>query len=218
MAYLVVLDGVDTGKIYELTGKKTIGSSQDNDIVLNDRRVYSHHLTVQSDSHHTTISTLAIHKPIEINGSKATKSNLQPGDVISIGSAILLFVKDEPKGWKKDNALSSYPLQKKHIEETKILSYVQAEECQGNLLSNFPNRENLKMLMDINIAIQEIHSLPLLLQHILSILLKNIKADRGFIILMQENQKWEVASLYQKKTLANAMILLYIAKQSQKRF
>ncbi len=209
MAYLVVLEGFNTGKVYELSGIKTIGSAKDNDIVLNDRRVFSHHLSIHSQSSHSILSTHAIHKPVEINGKKITQSHLHQGDIITIGSTLLLFLQDEQKHREKKGGFLPFsfsPCQEQK-EDTEIISCVQAEDYKAWGTSK--ESESLKTLLDINIAIDEIPNLNLLLHQILTIVMKEIKADRGFVIIVKENQKWEVAALYQKNSYCKDISFSY---------
>lgn len=198
MAHLVVLEGLNTGKTYPLFSQSTLGAAKDNDIVIKDRRILDYHLTLQSTSQSYHLQTLRVDKTIEINGEKVVEKLLQPGDIITIGSTLLLYVDSEKE--RTGETESPLPFSPSvGADSSKILSTIGLEEYKTLFLGHSSAGDKLKTIVDVSIAISEIPNRSLLLHQILTILLKEIPADRGFVILRSQNKKWEIGALLQKE-------------------
>ena len=70
---------------YDATGKVRIGRAADNDIVLSDLRVSSHHAELRRSGDDHLVVDLGTRNGTYLNGTPIRREKIQPGDMISIG-------------------------------------------------------------------------------------------------------------------------------------
>ncbi|MFM8287105.1 MAG: FHA domain-containing protein [Planctomycetaceae bacterium] len=91
-----VLEGDQRGRVYaRLVPPLTIGREEDNSIQLNDERVSRFHLKIQEDDGRLILTDLDSTNGTKINGHPVQMRVLQPGDLVTLGRAVLLIGSDE---------------------------------------------------------------------------------------------------------------------------
>lgn len=101
MKFLVTA-GKKKGLSFEVRDAEiTIGRRQDNQIVLDDESVSSHHAKIYKDGDDLVVEDCNSVNGIEVNGSATKKEILRSGDVVAIGSTQIKVVADEHKALKK---------------------------------------------------------------------------------------------------------------------
>lgn len=89
---LQVIDGADRGKVYEsLPTPVTIGREEGNTIQLNDERISRFHLKIQDDRDKLVLTDLESTNGTKVNGEDISLRILRFGDMISLGSSVLVF-------------------------------------------------------------------------------------------------------------------------------
>ncbi len=89
---LQVIDGADRGKVYgSLSTPVTIGREEGNSIQLNDERISRFHLKIQDDQAKLVLTDLESTNGTKVNGEDISLRILRFGDMISVGSSVLVF-------------------------------------------------------------------------------------------------------------------------------
>jgi len=105
-AWLLVQEGEMADKRYEIRGAVTsIGTSADNDIVLEDKAVSRHHAKIRIEGQKYFVYDLASTNGTKVNDRKITKKWIKEGDSIEIGHTKMIFGAE---------GLPSEPLEYKH--------------------------------------------------------------------------------------------------------
>jgi transcriptional regulator with GAF, ATPase, and Fis domain len=164
-------------KVFHLYKKITsIGSGEENDIVVPDPLLADSHAHVHFDGRDFNVTSIDKHGDLHVNGKKRKKHRLVHQDVMKIGTTELTFsLYDEPvtdeEAAKTLEALNSY---------RKLF------EFSEKLLAKYDLPELLEQLMDSVVAITN--------------------ADKGFLILLEGNElRVKVARNLKRENLADAL-------------
>jgi pSer/pThr/pTyr-binding forkhead associated (FHA) protein len=96
-ALLVIQEGEMPEKRYEIKGAVTsIGTSADNDIVLQDKAVSRHHAKIRIEGQKYFVYDLASTNGTRINDRKITKKWIKEGDSIEMGHTKMIFGTEGP--------------------------------------------------------------------------------------------------------------------------
>ncbi len=164
-------------KVYHLYKKITsIGSGEENDIVLPDPLLADSHAHVHFDGRDFNVTSIDKHGDLHVNGKKRKKHRLVHQDVMKIGTTEMTFsLYDEPVS--DDEAA-------KTLEA--LNSYRKLFEFSEKLLAKYDLTELLDALMDSVVAITN--------------------ADKGFLILLEGNElRVKVARNLKRENLADAL-------------
>jgi transcriptional regulator with GAF, ATPase, and Fis domain len=164
-------------KVFHLYKKITsIGSNEENDIVIPDPLLADSHAHVHFDGRDFNVTSIDKHGDLHVNGKKRKKHRLVHQDVMKIGTTELTFsLYDEPvtdeEAAKTLEALNSY---------RKLF------EFSEKLLGKYDLPELLEQLMDSVVQITN--------------------ADKGFLILLEGNElRVKVARNLKRENLADAL-------------
>ena len=164
-------------KVFHLYKKITsIGSGEENDIVLPDPLLADSHAHVHFDGRDFNVTSIDKHGDLHVNGKKRKKHRLVHQDVMKIGTTEMTFsLYDEPVS--DDEAA-------KTLEA--LNSYRKLFEFSEKLLAKYDLSELLDALMDSVVAITN--------------------ADKGFLILLEGNElRVKVARNLKRENLADAL-------------
>ena len=93
---LQVVEGIEAGRIYQnISTPVTIGREEENGIQLNDERISRFHAKIQDDSGRTILTDLESTNGTRVNGRPVRMRVLRPGDQITVGRCMLVFVESE---------------------------------------------------------------------------------------------------------------------------
>lgn len=96
-AWLIVKQKGKPENRYEIKEKAiSIGSSDDNDIILKNKTVSRHHAKIRLERQKYFIYDLASTNGTRVNGRKITKKWIQEGDSIEMGKTIMTFKTEAP--------------------------------------------------------------------------------------------------------------------------
>jgi transcriptional regulator with GAF, ATPase, and Fis domain len=164
-------------KVYHLYKKITsIGSGEENDIVLNDPLLADSHAHVHFDGRDFNVTSIDKNGDLHVNGKRRKKHRLVHQDVMKIGASEMTFsLYDEP------------PTDEEAAKTMEALnSYRKLFEFSEKLLSNYDLAELLDQLMDAVIQITN--------------------ADKGFLILLENNElRVKIARNLKRENLADAI-------------
>ena len=98
MAQLIIIEGPNKGKMFELGKKETLGRAEACSIILNDRRVSENHAEIRLRKNGYEIANLDATRSLLVNGEFFKATRLQHGDWITIADTTLVFSEDpEPR-------------------------------------------------------------------------------------------------------------------------
>ncbi|RKY24393.1 MAG: sigma-54-dependent Fis family transcriptional regulator [Planctomycetota bacterium] len=175
----------------------TVGRAADNVIEIKDAKSSRRHCEIRKTGETYHIRDLDSHNGTLVNGVAIHEAELNPGDRINIGLTTILFdVKPE--------------IDEKQDEQTTLLGYY------GTLR----HRDNLQKLLEVSLAVTRQLDLKKLLETILDGAIEVTGAERGFIIIEEdEAMKVKVARNIRKEEIAKARqeISLSIIKEVRKK-
>lgn len=92
MGKLVVLDGVDQGKIYLLRARNIVGRHSECSLVVNDKGVSGNHCKIeQVNQRDYLITDLNSSNGTYLNGKKINSEKINFGDIITLGKTRVIF-------------------------------------------------------------------------------------------------------------------------------
>src|SRR5437016_5385387 len=101
MAQLIIVEGPNRGKTFDLGKKDTLGRAEACSIFLTDRRVSDEHAEIRLRKNGYEIVNLDTTKSLLVNGEVFKQTRLQHGDWITIADTTLVFSEDsEPRDKK----------------------------------------------------------------------------------------------------------------------
>lgn len=197
-AYLMVLDGLDTGTISALTAINTLGSDNRSTIVLRDRRIAPHHASIYQKNGEYWLYGKDKTYAVSVNGKEIEKARLGHGDMIVLASTSLLYL--EGRARLLDIAASTGRSLTLPWVSTQILHSVTAQNYAKILEGQFATRagDRLHTLIEVSTAIGKIYDVDILLKHILSIVGKGFPSDRGFIMLITPDRRCETKAFFDR--------------------
>jgi diguanylate cyclase (GGDEF)-like protein len=195
MAQLIIVEGPNRGKTYELHTVNTVGTASTNTILLSDRRASPVQAEIRLRKDYYEIVNLDSKKQLLVNGEVLKRSKLQHGDWITIGDTTMVFSEEaetmDRKGFEI-RAISAEDLLKTSTIQTRRKHHEDADSVLKSL-EIVPDRgvvsQRLATLYKVTNAISAILNLPKLLDKILDIIFEVLRADRAFIMLMDDEQQ-----------------------------
>ncbi len=167
MAQLIIVEGPNRGKTFELGKKETLGRADTSSIVLNDRRVSESHAEIRLRKNGYEIANLDPTKSLLVNGEVFKQTRLQHGDWITIADTTLVFSEDsEPKRGQLDvQAIDTDDLVRSQIQarrkqfedaESVIESLDRTNEADSRLKTLYRIAQKLSSQMELNKLIEKL--------------------------------------------------------------
>ena len=170
-----------------LGGRVCIGSAEENGICLDDATVGARHCEITGSDGRFVLRDFESEGGTFVNGIPVKERELQTGDEVAIGNSVFLFSAD------KQGALSSSAVELDEVEArlpAKQLRYEELTYLRPELLAALPTSErmarNLSVLMRISTGIGALRDADLLGWTLLGMVFDIIPAERGAILLMDE--------------------------------
>ncbi|MEW6556239.1 MAG: ATP-binding protein [Elusimicrobiota bacterium] len=220
---LIVESGLNKGAVYKLTQKETsIGRHLTNTIVLNNEKVSRNHSVIEQRADKFFIKDLGSTNGTFVNNLKvspSTEQELHNGDFISIGSFVLratmisetekklgiahavfttIGTVENAKGLniqiKEDGDTISPTATIIRFAKQQVIPDIRTAGAQQQDTKAYQKAlQNLKTIYEINNAISSIFEINELLNKIMETIFSIIKADRGYILLVNsETGEWEI--------------------------
>ena len=192
MAQLIIVEGENRGKTFDLTrSRETLGSSDKNTIVLNDRRLSSTHAEIFRKKSGYEIKNLDHSKALTVNGEVFKTTRLQHGDWIQIADTTFVFSEDsEPQ--------HEQPLDYQTIDTDDLLrsqiqarrkGFLDAESMLESLDRSQSADHRVRTLLTLSHKLSGTLDLRRLGERVVDQVLEIFSADRVFILTMDEDQR-----------------------------
>jgi len=167
----------------------TIGRDWKNDVVLESRIVSRHHAQIERTEEGLTIVDLNSHNGTFVNGTRIREVPLRDGDEILIGQTLILYqeMMVQPINLSRDETPSeSMATIIKPIDDLAITGPLSTREHDQHIEQLERNNRNLRILYQLSESLISSVSLTELLETIIDLIFKSMKADRGFLMLIDE--------------------------------
>lgn len=197
MASLFVIQGADQGKRFELKAAKPVALGRDNSnaIRLHDTEVSRRHAEVRpGDDQSFRIVDLGSANGTYVNGKPVDQSPLRSGDRVQLGQTVLLF-NEGPTSNDRDLTARVDVLNRASPEDRSAIlrsipagegsRVLQAPDVAGGWLKD--RLVNLSVMYRATQAISHVVDLDSLLPEILELVFESIGADRGAILLKDDD-------------------------------
>jgi Nif-specific regulatory protein len=179
-------------KIFKLTGAATtIGRRHTSDVFLMDESVSRDHakiITLKEGGYE--IHDVGARHPTTVNGKIVSSHRLRDGDRIGLGDSILIFKSEETPSTAHVEFLATEDMSHETLEvasfDAKKTSVFSVDDL--DLQSLQKDHQRLMLLYEVGKAISlHLEDSYHMMDEILSIALRTLDAERGFIALVDEN-------------------------------
>ncbi len=230
MASLFVIQGADQGKRFEFKSSPVaLGRENSNAIRLHDTEVSRRHAELRQDEEIYRIVDLGSANGTFLNGQLVNQAPLQSGDRLQLGQTVMLFHEGSANS-KRDltarvDLLSSNSAEDrsailKSIPSSEGSRVLQKPEVTGGMLRE--HLASLSVMYRATQAISHILDIDSLLPQILELVFESIGADRGAILLKEENGRlvpkavrWKDPSDSDERMTISRTIIDYVLEQGQ---
>ncbi len=170
-------DGQD--KIFTLGQEEVIlGRRSDADIVLSDPYVSRHHAKLVKSGDPYSLVDLGSTHGSQVNEERISQKLLYPGDKISLGQRVeMIFGQELADGTSLEETVED-PIKKSLMDLTMVLPQA---------YSGYSDMEKLSFLLDFQYNLGQQFSAKVTFEHILASALKISGAERGFILLAEND-------------------------------
>ncbi|MCX7919365.1 MAG: GAF domain-containing protein [bacterium] len=198
MAYLICQSSENQGKIYPLNTKEFfIGRDTNCNIRILDTRVSRNHCKLTKSPRGIELFDLNSKNGTFVNGTRVQSKILRDGDIISIGHINFLFVtKLKKKSDEPEKKFATVLIPKEwSAADSQVQVQLPAEKIHVPLDSVYlhqkkrTDQDRLRLIYDIGQMLVSLLDPQILLDKIMESIFTVIPADRGFIMLLDEESK-----------------------------
>lgn len=183
MLILNVLQGPDKGKVFELpdTEPQQIGRSTES-LPLTDTTISRRHAELTPDDGNWILNDLKSANGTFVNGIRIEKQTvLKPGDQIRTGATLFVF------GRAPNDKRQSVRMLGSKLMDSAVESTVPSNDDSVMMVVQDPS-ENLKLLYELMQVVGSTFDRKELLEKVMDMIFENFEPDRGFILLLDEDQ------------------------------
>ena len=196
---LFVISGRDQGAKFELEdGMMGLGRDSSNFIQVHDTEVSRRHAEIRREGQFYTVIDLDSSNGTYVNGNRVERHTLASGDRLQVGSTLILFTDpgDSPSedlSDKIDIVLRSHTSDNSRIvrsmsqEEGSAIFQEPLAPPRGARLDHA--RSNLQIMYRTTLAVSHTQDIDQLLTRIMQLIFDWVEADRGCVMLMNEETK-----------------------------
>ncbi|HEY0319578.1 MAG TPA: sigma 54-interacting transcriptional regulator [Pyrinomonadaceae bacterium] len=189
---LIIIAGPLQGQIFELTEEEvSIGRDAKNHVLLLDPSVSRRHSLIKREGEQFKILDLDSFNGTFVNGIPVSEHLLEQADHIAIGDVLLLFLKSEeqdsaetlPVRFDEGDLRAQTTMQLRRQDAF----YLQQEKVLAVLPPTARVARGLNTLLKISTVINSIHGLEKLQGRLLELIMEVLPAERGVILLCQND-------------------------------
>ena len=201
MASILIIQGNDKDRAFELYDGENLIGRQNCAVKLTDGTVSRRHAKLIPANGHWMIEDLGSANGTYLNGVKVAKPmNVHRGDQIRCGTTLLVF-----GGGRPTEAMVELD-ENGTLVDAAIVATLPSNE--DSVIIPTPEAgaeaiEHIRIIYDLISQIGSIFSVPLLLQKTLDKVFEVLKADRGYIMLIDERGDLSVAAARHSDEIAN---------------
>ena len=208
MVYLVLQLKEFEIKSYEISKKVTrIGRSPSNEVSLTDPFVSRDHAEIVAlEDGGYELRDLGGENPVKINGRIISQHRLRDGDKLTMGQSLLIFKTDIPCASASVEMLAAEDLSEKAVEIASLdakrtMPFSMDGVDKKDIVALQRDHQRLMLLYDFGKSVNShLEDQDEMLNEIMNAALKTLKAERGFIALVDENTQELSCELVRSET------------------
>ncbi len=191
MATVQVIQGQDKGRNYELVEGENVIGRVNCPLKLNDRTVSRAHARVRFTEGRWALEDLGSANGTFLNGVRiAQPATLHRGDQIRVGTTLLVF------GGPNSSTRASVDIDEDgNLVDAAIVETVPSNEDSVIIATPEAGKEaigTLRIIYDVISEVSSIFDLDVLLRRVLDKVFQSIPADRGYVLLIDEEGNLQV--------------------------
>jgi diguanylate cyclase (GGDEF)-like protein len=202
VAQLIVVEGPNRGKTFEIGERAIVGTAPEAEVHLDDRRALPRQAELRaSDTGRFEIVNLEPRKNLLVNGEVTKRAKLSHGDWITLGDSTLVFSEEAPR---EKRSIDMPALAPEDLSTSQVVGRRALFDSADSVLETLGGEKRepsaaagpaaaaqarLAILYRVSTLISSQLHLPKLLDTILEILFEVFPADRGFILLLDEDDR-----------------------------
>ena len=195
MASLFVIQGRDQGKRFELVeAVTTLGRESVNTIQLHDSEVSRRHAELQRDDDGFFVADLNSSNGTFVNSDRIESRRLESGDRIQVGRTLMIFTDIDEHSSNVIDDVDIVPQQVSAGGSRIVKAISDEEDAQPLVDSDLAEspwlaraRSNLQIMYRTALAVSHTLDIDQLLQRILELIFEWVEADRGCVMLMNQD-------------------------------
>jgi signal transduction histidine kinase len=231
---IIVIKGADEGKQFELADPQIgVGRDATNKIRLHDTEVSRRHAEFHRVQDDYSLLDIGSANGTFVNNQKITSAVLQAGDHIQIGQTTLVYSTGRAEAQTGSDLADRISMITRHDLELSSAIIKTIGEGEGSRILAQPDKArtpwlktalaNLSIMYEASQAVSHILDINQLLDRILELIFRSIEADRGCIMIRNEdNGQFEPKSIRcrpgidpQEKIAVSRTIMEYVLHEKQ---
>jgi two-component system, NtrC family, sensor kinase len=195
---LFVIQGRDQGTKIELEdGTMGLGRDSSNPIQVHDTEVSRRHAEIRRAGAIYLVADLGSSNGTFVNGKRIEQHELTSGDRVQVGSTLMLFT--DPGDAAEDLSDKIDIVSRSHVLDgsriVRSMTQQEGSEIFNLSVEGSPSpwlaraRSNLQIMYRTALAVSHTQDIDQLLNRIMQLIFEWVEADRGCIMLMQEESK-----------------------------
>lgn len=198
------LSGETAGKSFAVQTELVVGRSTSSDLFVPDRRLSRRHARFYARQGRLYVEDLQSHNGTYVNGKRVTQMQLFGGDVVRVGTTQFEITPEGPDITQPapDGSLTAQLVKPVEPEKAPSLGQLGADDYfealgigETGRLRGFDERQagilvqqtrNFAILHEISKVTQSSTGMETMLNDVMSVVLKVIKADRAYVVLLDE--------------------------------
>ncbi len=189
MPQLIIVEGPQRGRTFELVRVNTLGSAPSNTVVLSDRRVADVHAEIRQKKLGFEVRAVNVKGPVLLNGEQVREAKLTHGDWITIADTALVYSEDGGGDASKTDyevrTIDADDLLTSQIRSRRK-QYADVDSVIDTLGHDRKTDPRLATLFKVSNAIGEILEKKRLLEKIVDVVFELFRADRCFVMLLDD--------------------------------
>ncbi len=231
MPSLFVIQGRDQGKRFELHGPTvTIGRDKSNSIQLHDSEISRNHAQLVTDGNQFELIDLDSSNGSFVNSDSTQRQTLKSGDRVQLGRTLMIFTAGEEHAGTELAAGIDIIGHGESVDGSRIVSSISQQ--QGSQIFGVESdsgspwlaraRSNLDVMYHTALAASHTMDIDRLLQRIMELIFEWVEADRGCVMLVDQESDELVPAVRRDRSAGRAekmeisrTILDYVMQQSE---
>lgn len=208
---LIAVSGPAAGTTFSLTaGEVSIGRGTSNEICVNDHSISRQHCLVKKDGDSFKVVDLESYNGTFVNGLPVLEQYLTHGDQVAVGSVLFLFLTEETAESPPQTSVELTNVELANPSTIRLArsDAVYLTSAVATLPAEARVARDLDALLKISMSLSTMRDLASLQRTLLETLMQTIPADRGALMLVNENTEESHSYGIDKRSQSEQRILI----------
>ena len=208
---LIAVSGPAAGTTFSLTaGEVSIGRGTSNEICVNDHSISRQHCLVKKEDDSFKVVDLESYNGTFVNGLPVLEQYLAHGDQVAVGSVLFLFLTEETAEAPPQTSVELGNVELANPSTIRLArsDAVYLTAAVATLPAEARVARDLDALLKISMSLSTMRDLASLQRTLLETLMQTIPADRGALMLVNENTEESHSFGIDKRSQSEQRILI----------